>query len=162
MIVVDSEKGKKTRQLKIAEIINTGQVRTQEHLLSLLKAVGFKGTQATISRDIKELGLAKVVDSDGRSKYVRLLHDNDDEHLSWAKKHVKILKETVVDFHPVNNMLVVRCTTGGASAACRAIDCLKKGEALGSIAGDDTVLLIFRSEEETLEFIKSAHVLLGF
>jgi transcriptional regulator of arginine metabolism len=159
---VDSGKGKKTRQLKIVEIINMGQVRTQEHLLDLLRAAGFEGTQATISRDIKELGLTKVADRGGKSKYVRLPRDDEDEHLSWAKKHVKILKETVVDFHPVNNMLVVKCTTGGAGAACRALDCLKRGEALGSIAGDDTVLLIFRSEEETLEFIKSAHVLLGF
>jgi transcriptional regulator of arginine metabolism len=160
--MVDSEKEKKARQLKIVEIINQVPVRTQEHLLSLLKADEFKVTQATISRDIKELALTKVVDRDGRSKYIRFLHDNDDEHLTWAKKHVKILKETVVDFHPVNNMLVVRCTTGGANAACRAIDCLKKGEMLGSIAGDDTVLLIFHSDEEVLEFIKSIHALLGF
>jgi transcriptional regulator of arginine metabolism len=105
--VVDSGKGKKTRQLKIVEIIKMGQVRTQEHLLNLLRAAGFKGTQATISRDIKELGLTKVADRDGKSKYVRLPRDNEDEHLSWAKNHVKILKETVVDFHPVNKMLVV-------------------------------------------------------
>ncbi|GHV29582.1 arginine repressor [Clostridia bacterium] len=160
--MVDSDKEKKARQLKIVEIINQVPVRTQEHLLSLLKADEFKVTQATISRDIKELALTKVVDRDGRSKYIRLLRDNDDEHLTWAKKHVKILRETVIDFHPVNNILVIRCTSGGASAACRAIDCLKKDEMLGSIAGDDTVLLIFRSDGETLEFIKSIHALLGF
>jgi transcriptional regulator of arginine metabolism len=147
--------------LKIIELINECPIRTQEHLISLLKSAGVKATQATVSRDIKDLLLAKVMGPDGKFKYVRLLSENSSEGLLADEKQIKILKETVLNFCPVDNLLVVKCTVGGASAACRAFDCLKEGNMLGSIAGDDTILLIFNSNSEVCKFLVLMQELIG-
>ncbi|MDR1354549.1 MAG: arginine repressor [Oscillospiraceae bacterium] len=159
---MEPKKEKTKRQLKIVELINKMPVRTQEHLIKLLAVEKFKVTQATISRDIKELSLIKIAGNDRKSKYVRLLAEKNEGQCDTVKKHIKILKETVLSSHVVGNLVVVKCVIGGANAACRSIDCLKKDGMVGSIAGDDSIILVFNSNDDALNFVKETHLLLGF
>ena len=141
---------KHKRHSKILELISAQEICTQEELADKLKADGFETTQATISRDIKELKLLKIPskNKDGQLKY-GLANMSDDKS---SAKFYNILKETVVDIKPAKNLLVVKTYSGMAQAAAAAIDAIDFPEALGSIAGDDTMLLIF-AEDETAELV---------
>ena len=141
---------KHKRHAKILELINRQEICTQEELAEKLKSSGFDTTQATISRDIKELKLLKIPskNKDGQPKY-GLANMSEDKA---SAKFYNILKETVTDIKPAKNLLVVKTFSGMAQAAGAAIDAIDFPETLGSIAGDDTMLLIF-AEDSTAETV---------
>ena len=141
---------KHKRHAKILELISAQEICTQEELADKLKAGGFETTQATISRDIKELKLLKIPskNKDGQPKY-GLANMSEDKA---SAKFYNILKETVIDIKPAKNLLVVKTYSGMAHAAGAAIDAIDFPETLGTVAGDDTMLLIF-AEDETAEIV---------
>ena len=132
---------KSQRQAKIIEIISTRNVETQEQLLALLQQEGFKGTQATISRDIKELRLVKHPSSNGQYKY-SLATSADEKYM----KYYAIFSESVTTTDYAQNICMLKCHPGTAQAACAAIDALGLTEVLGTIAGDDTIFILCRTE----------------
>lgn len=134
---------KKRRQAKIIELISQNDIETQEELQEMLGEFGYEVTQATISRDIKELRLVKDLSAKGRYIY------------STGKKNVEnvthraggIFSETIISIDYALNTVVIKCFTGMANAACAAIDSMNLEEILGTIAGDDTIFILCRSEE---------------
>ncbi|MGN0457654.1 MAG: arginine repressor [Eubacterium sp.] len=134
---------KKRRQAKIIELISQNDIETQEELQEMLGEYGYEVTQATISRDIKELRLVKDLSAKGRYIY------------STGKKNVEnvthraggIFSETIISIDYALNTVVIKCFTGMANAACAAIDSMNLEEILGTIAGDDTIFILCRSEE---------------
>ncbi len=127
-----------SRQNKILDIINTHEVETQERLVTLLRKSGYKVTQATISRDIKELQLVKTLSSSGKYKYT--VGASIDQPVS--DRFVKIFKETIQTVVSSGNIIVVKTLSGCASAAGEAIDTLNFPNVVGSIAGDNTLFLV--------------------
>lgn len=136
---------KKTRQGRIIELIQNENIETQEDLADRLREEGYNVTQATVSRDIRELKLSKVPSGNGKQKYAILLHD--DAHL--ADKYIRVLKDGFVTMDNAQNILVVRTVAGMAMAVAAAIDAMKLKEIVGSIAGDDTIMIAVRTTEET-------------
>ena len=136
---------KKERLGRIIEIIADRDVETQEELALLLKEEGFNVTQATVSRDIRELKLSKVPTGDGKQKYVALT--TDDGHL--GDKYIRVLKEGFVSMDMAQNILVIKTVAGMAMAVAAAVDAMKFKESVGTIAGDDTIMMAVRTVEET-------------
>ena len=134
-----------TRQNKIVELIAEKEIDTQEKLAELLKESGFDVTQATVSRDIKELQLVKTLASSGQYKYT-LPEPNTRQGID---RFAKIFKDTVQSVDYSGNLIVVKTLTGCANAACEAIDSLEFPHILGSIAGDNTALVVCDTQEST-------------
>ena len=134
---------KSVRQVAILDIIEKQDVETQEELADALRAQGIKVTQATVSRDIKELRLLKVLADHGGYKYATV----ERAEKGMNDRFVRILSECVISAESVNNLIVVKTLSASANAACEAIDSMKWSEVLGTIAGDNTLLVITRSEE---------------
>lgn len=132
-----------SRQNKILELIKTNEVETQDQLMSLLKAAGYNVTQATVSRDIRELQLIKGQSKDGRYKYVS---GNYDER-PISERFIKIFRETTLSYDTAQNLIVVKTLSGCSGAAGEAIDCLSLDHIVGSISGDNTLLVIVDKEE---------------
>lgn len=137
---------KKERLGRIIEIIESRNVETQEELAVLLKEEGFDVTQATVSRDIRELKLSKVPTGDGRQKYVAL--GTDDSHL--GDKYIRVLKEGFVSMDMAQNILVIKTVSGMAMAVAAALDAMHMHEIVGCIAGDDTIMCAIRSVDDTV------------
>ncbi|MBQ8382790.1 MAG: arginine repressor [Clostridia bacterium] len=135
---------KNKRQEKIIEIIESQAVETQEALQEKLRECGFDVTQATVSRDIKELRLTKVAAKGNRYKYAVL--DSDDP--KQAAKFIFIMKETVLSVQTAQNMLVIKTFSGMAQAAAAALDNLFGNEVIGTIAGDDTIFAVTASNAD--------------
>lgn len=142
---------KAKRQSKIIELIQKYEIETQEELSGYLQQEGFQVTQATVSRDMRELKLTKVAAGGGRQKYVILGNEKNDRMNS---KYARVLREGFLSMDMAQNILVVRTVSGMASAVCAAIDALDFSEIVGSIAGDDTIMCAVRSVEETEALIK--------
>ncbi|MBR1970977.1 MAG: arginine repressor [Clostridia bacterium] len=138
------------RQSKILEIISANAIDTQEELVLRLKLEGYSVTQATISRDIKELGLTKVLSEDGKYRYVQV--DGKEQKISG--KIVNMFRESVISVLSAGNLIVIKTFAGSANAAAILIDKLAMDEILGCIAGDDTLLVIV-SDESAVERIKA-------
>lgn len=136
---------KKIRHGKIIEIIEKHDVETQEELAAYLKEEGYEVTQATVSRDIRELKLSKIPTGAGRQKYVVL--KQDDGHM--GDKYIRVLKDGFASMDMAQNILVIKTVSGMAMAVAAAIDALKFKEIVGSIAGDDTIMMAVRTVEET-------------
>lgn len=136
---------KNKRQEKIIEIIETQAIETQEALQEKLRECGFDVTQATVSRDIKELRLTKVTSRGNRYKYAVL--DSDDPR--QTAKYVNIMKETVISVQCAQNMIVIKTFSGMAQAAAAAIDALHCDEIIGSIAGDDTIFAVAENPQKS-------------
>ena len=136
---------KLSRQTKIIEIIKKYNIETQEELVEHLQNAGFIVTQATISRDIKELRLTKVSTEEGKFKYV--LHQG--ENLEKSEKFVRILRDAFVSMDKAQNILVIKTVSGMAMAVAAAVDAMKLKEIVGSIAGDDTIMVAVRTVEDT-------------
>lgn len=128
-----------SRQSKILELISTKEIETQEELAKELKNANFDITQATISRDIKELGLTKILSSSGKYKYAIL----GSEQQVISNKYISIFKECVISVKPALNLAVVKTIKGMGAGVSSFIDKLNLNELLGSTYGDDTVMLIF-------------------
>ncbi len=134
------------RHAKIIELINTYQIGTQEELAEYLNKEGFKVTQATVSRDIRNLKLTKVPAENGRQRYVAR---QENENL-MSERYIRVLREGFISMDMAQNILVVKTVSGMAMAVAAAIDALKWNEVVGCIAGDDTVMCAIRSAEDTV------------
>ena len=132
---------KSQRQAKIIEIISKTNVQTQEQLLEALQAEGFYGTQATISRDIKELRIVKELTSMGTYRYSAPVSEMEG---SFTGKLNTIFRECVVSFDYAQNIIVIRTLPGLASAAGSALDGMHLSSVVGTLAGDDTVMVVMR------------------
>ena len=142
---------KNKRQFKILELIDKYSVETQEDLADKLKEEGFDVTQATISRDIKELRILKVLDASGRYKYSARSVETEDK---MQKKFESIFRECVTNIDCAGNMVVIKTLTGLASGAAAAIDSMNISQILGTLAGDDTIFIVFRTDEDAVSFSK--------
>lgn len=132
---------KNQRQAKILEIISNRNVETQEQLLAALQDAGFKGTQATISRDIKELRIVKELTSLGTYRYAA---SSNELNGTFSNRLNTIFRECVVGFDYAQNIIVIRTLPGLASAAGSAIDAMNLSSVVGCLAGDDTVMVVMR------------------
>ena len=133
------------RHSKIVELIGKHQVETQEELADLLNSEGFRVTQATVSRDIRELKLTKVAGENGRQRYVILQNENP----ALDGKFIPILKSGFVRMDMAQNILVIRTVSGMAMAVAAALDAMHFQEVVGCIAGDDTIMCAVRSSNDT-------------
>lgn len=140
---------KSKRHDKILEIISSREVETQEELADELRKAGFEITQATVSRDIKLLKLIKMQGSTGKYKYVASTNEEKD----IKDKLLSILENAVLSVEKVDKFVVVRTLTGSASAAAEAIDNLFSTEVAGTIAGDNTIFVLARTEEKSEELV---------
>ena len=134
---------KTKRHRKILELIKENVVGTQEELADLLKQDGFAVTQATVSRDIKELALIKIPRSDDQYRYALPME------VAVSETRLRfLLKEFVLNYAASENILLVRTAPGNANAVASALDNAQWGEILGSVAGDDTILVVARKKED--------------
>ncbi len=141
---------KTNRQSKIIEIIQKNEVETQDELSALLEKDGFRVTQATVSRDIRELKLTKIPTAGGRQKYAVIT----DAPENLSKKYERVLREGFLSMEMAQNILVIKTVSGMASAVCAAIDAMKMREIVGSIAGDDTIMCAIRTVDDTYAVMK--------
>lgn len=137
---------KTNRQEKILEIIAKHEIETQEELIDRLQKEGFAVTQATVSRDIRELKLTKVPSGNGRQKYVAL---EETDGGAMSGKYCRVLKDGFVSMDMAQNILVIKTVSGMAMAVAAALDHFGWKELVGSIAGDDTIMCAVRSVEDT-------------
>ncbi len=137
---------KVNRHAKIVELVGKYKIETQEELAERLKAEGFQITQATVSRDIRDLKLTKVPAEDGGQKYAVLKATES----VLKDKYVRIMKDGFVSMNNAQNLLVIKTESGMAMAVAAAIDEMHWSEVVGSIAGDDTIMCAVHSTEEAL------------
>lgn len=135
---------KEGRREKILEFIATREIATQEELLHLLRENGYSVTQATVSRDIKQLRLFKTLSGSG--KYIYTVPKTESGELS--SKFDVLLEESAIKIEPVLNQIVIKCYSGLANAVCAAMDTMHFQGLVGTLAGDDTILIIMRTEED--------------
>ena len=134
------------RHAKIVELINQYDIDTQEELARQLKEAGFRVTQATVSRDIRELRLTKIAVDGGKQKYVVM----NTQSSELDEKYLRILRDGFVSMDMAQNILVIRTVSGMAMALAAAMDALNWKEIAGCIAGDDTIMCAIRSVDDTL------------
>ena len=137
---------KTVRQVAILDIIEKQEIETQEELASALNARGIRVTQGTVSRDSKELRLLKVLTPSGKYKYAT--GDQADNNLT--DRFIRMLAESLLSVSSANNLIVVKTLSGSANVAAEALDSMHWPEVLVTLAGDNTVLLIIGSNEETI------------
>lgn len=149
---------KSQRQAKILEIISNKNVETQEQLLAELQDAGFRGTQATISRDIKELRIVKELTSLGTYRYTT---SSNELSGTFSARLNTIFRECVVSFDYAQNLIVIRTLPGLAGAAASAIDAMNMSTVVGSLAGDDTVMIVMRDMNAAATFCGEIRSLLN-
>ena len=142
---------KNDRQAQILEIISSENIETQEQLLDRLQAHGITSTQATISRDIKQLHLIKEPMGQGMYKYAV---SGNRTKLNFAERLRTIFRESITSIDSAQNIVVIKTMPGLASAACAAMDGMDFSFMVGSLAGDDTAFIVMRDTESALEFCK--------
>ena len=148
---------KAKRHAKILEIIRKYDVDTQEELCVRLNEAGYKVTQATVSRDIRELKLTKIAMDNGKQKYA-VITDADS---GMMEKYARVLREGFISMDLAKNIVVIKTVSGMAGAVCAAIDAMKFQEMVGSIAGDDTIICIIRDDEEAVKIMKKLRKIVG-
>ena len=148
---------KTRRQAKILELIQRNDVETQEELSAYLVREGFQVTQATVSRDIRELKLTKIAMDNGKQKYA-VITDADS---GMMDKYARVLREGFISMDLAKNIVVIKTVSGMAGAVCAAIDAMKFQEMVGSIAGDDTIICIIRDDEEAVKIMKKLRKIVG-
>ena len=137
-----------SRQSMGLELIKTHEIETQEMLCKLLRESGYDVTQATVSRDIKELQLVKTMSPTGKYKYVQHREEGP-----ITNRFVKIFKETILSVEAAGNIIVVKTLSGCANAAAEAIDSLNMENIVGSVAGDNTVLAVVNDTKNIPELL---------
>ena len=147
---------KKIRHAKIIEMIQKHDVETQEELANYLREAGLAVTQATVSRDIKELKLSKIPMRNGRQKYIIL--KQEDSHL--GDKYIRVLRDGVSSMDMAQNILVIKTVSGMAMAVAAALDAMRFPEIVGCIAGDDTIFVAVRTVEETQALMENIRTML--
>ncbi len=133
------------RHSKIVELIGKYEIETQEELAERLNQAGYKVTQATVSRDIRELKLTKVQSENGRQRYMVMQNQN-----AFSDKYIRILKDGYVSMDMAQNILVIKTVSGMAMAVAAALDEIHFHEIVGCIAGDDTIMCAVRSVDDTI------------
>lgn len=147
---------KKIRHAKIIEMIQKHDVETQEELAGYLREAGFTVTQATVSRDIRELKLSKIPTGKGRQKYIVLKQDDG----PLGDKYIRVLRDGFTSMDMAQNILVIKTVSGMAMAVAAALDALKFPEVVGCIAGDDTIFVAVRTVGETQALMDKIHVMI--
>ena len=137
---------KTKRQTKMLELIKKHDIETQEELSDYLQKEGYQVTQATVSRDIRELKLTKVAMSNGRQKYAALTEANED----LSEKYTRVFRDAFMSMDMAQNILVIKTVSGMAMAVAAAIDAMHLHEIVGCIAGDDTIMCAVRSVDDTI------------
>ncbi len=137
---------KNARHAKILELISSRQIDRQEELLSQLKEAGFSVTQATVSRDIRELGLVKAADPSGKYRYAVVAGTGKSSHS--PSRFETIFRESVIGVDYAGHIVLVKCYTGMANAACEVFDAMPWENLVGTLSGDDTFLVLMRTEED--------------
>ena len=140
---------KTSRHAKILELIQKNDIETQEELSAHLEQEGYHVTQATVSRDIRELKLTKVSLNNGKQKYVALNETSED----MTKKYTRVFKEGFVSMDMAQNILIVKTVSGMAMAVAAALDHMDCHEIVGSIAGDDTIMCAVRTVDDTISLM---------
>ena len=149
---------KSDRLAKILELIDENEIDTQEELLRRLKEAGFDVTQATVSRDIKELRLVKVLAHNGKYRYSANMQQ---PKMDMSFKFHSIFSQSVQGVDYAGNMVSVKCFTGMANAACAALDSIHWNGVVGTLAGDDTIFVLMCTEERAAELVRELKNLLG-
>lgn len=139
------------RHNRIVEIISEYNIETQEELIEKLRESGMPVTQATVSRDIKEMGLVKVATRDSQYKY-SLPQGNSGDNVRISAKYRNIIRETIIKADYAGNIVVLRTFAGMANAAAAAVDGMGFTDIVGSIAGDDTIFFVMRSNDKARDF----------
>jgi transcriptional regulator of arginine metabolism len=150
-------KMKISRQSKIVELINKYDIETQEDLADRLMKDGYNVTQATVSRDIRELKLTKVAVDGGRQKYIVLQKTEP----GMSEKYTRVLRDGFVSMDMAQNIMVVKTVPGMAMAVAAALDALQLNSIVGCIAGDDTIMCAIRSVEETINVMEKLNKLIN-
>lgn len=145
------------RQSKIIELINKHDIETQEELAELLNNSGYNVTQATISRDIRELKLTKVSVDDGKQKYIVL--NNTESGLS--EKFVRVLRDGFLSMDMAQNIIVIKTVSGMAMAVAAALDALHVQGIMGCIAGDDTLMCVIKTSDETITVMEKLNKIIN-
>ncbi|SHE94480.1 arginine repressor [Clostridium fallax] len=149
---------KSKRHLKILEIINNIEIETQEELAEELKKAGFDVTQATVSRDIKTLKLIKVLGVNGKYRYAPIQTTSNE----FVDKMESIFSNTVLSVEKVDKMVVIKTISGSASAAAEAVDILNFKDIAGTIAGDNTIFILVRTEEKAIELVEKMTTMIKY
>lgn len=146
---------KNERREKILEIIATRPIETQEELILALKSSGFNVTQSTASRDIKQLGLIKILDGSGRYRYAKSIqHKETNLPSADNKRLLDDFKRSAINVRYAMNNVVIKCYSGMAQGACVAFDSLFSDWVVGSIAGEDTIIVIVADEPSAAELTR--------
>lgn len=138
------------RQNKILELISLNNVETQEELAKLLIENGFRVTQATVSRDIKELKLIKILGENGKYKYAA----NKSAEAPTSERYINLIRDMVISATSSDNIIVIKTLNGCANAACEAIDSLHLDGVLGTIAGDNTIFMVTTAADKSPSIVK--------
>ena len=147
---------KRRRHEVVVDLINRYDIETQEELAAYLREEGFDVTQATVSRDIRELKLSKIATGSGKQKYIIL--KNDDSHL--GDKFIRVLRDGFVSMSMAQNILVIKTVQGMAMAVAAAVDAMKFPEIVGCIAGDDTIMAAVKSVDDTMVVMEKINKIL--
>lgn len=147
---------KVNRHAKIVELINKYQIETQDELAEYLNEAGFKVTQATVSRDIRDLKLTKVPAENRRQKYAVLQSAQN----GMTEKYVRILRDGFSSMDMAQNILVLKTVSGMAMAVAAALDAMNWNEIVGCIAGDDTIMCAVRTVDDTILLMEKIKKLL--
>ncbi len=139
---------KTRRQARILELIRENDVETQSELLEMLKSDGFHVTQATVSRDIKEMRLIKILSGSGTYKYASEVVQNDER-----ESHSYLFSTAVTSVESAHNLVVIKTRTGMAQAVCAALDATDRAGVLGTIAGDDTIFVATRTDSVSASLV---------
>ncbi len=139
-----------SRQTKLLEIIENNVVETQEELALMLKEEGYNVTQATISRDIRQLKITKIATENGRQKYAAITTMDSE----FSERIIRVFRDAVVSVDFAQNIIVIKTLTGMGMAVAVTLDNMESSDILGSIAGDDTVFCVARTNSQAVEFIQ--------
>lgn len=148
---------KNSRHTRILEIIGENVIETQDDLITKLRESGYEVTQATVSRDIKQLGLVKTATKNGGYKYTVARNDST----GGESKLKNIMRETILSAQNAENIVVIKTYSGMANAAAAAMDALSGDAILGSIAGDDTIFIVVPSDEDAVNFTAYVKEIIG-
>lgn len=148
---------KTRRHSKILELIREHDIDTQDELLRYLREAGFDVTQATVSRDIKELRLVKTLSHSGKYKY----STGNDNPSDISSKFYSLFADSVLAVDSAQNIVVIKCMNGMAQAVCAAMDAAHSREYVGTLAGEDTIFVLCRTEEGALETVESFRKLMN-
>jgi transcriptional regulator of arginine metabolism len=145
------------RHTKILEIIENNAIETQEELASRLKEEGFDVTQATISRDIREMKLTKISMENGKQKYTAI----KSAEAGISDRLIRVFRDAVIRMDYAQNMIVIKTHNGMGMAVAVAVDNMQNSDILGSIAGDDTVFCVARTHNQAMEFIQKLNKIMN-